>query len=139
MQMKFSTFAFLFLALVACGQDNQTASVDLSTTAVVWQGNIQENVDFMVTYNDVKQCLESFRLVNNPVPPYGVITEKLKTFIYNGQEVSACALFDTNTIYVSEEATWGTQQVFKHEMVHIISHLGNDAHNTDPFLSCAGI
>ncbi len=136
--MKNFIFLFAALALFACGQDDQAPPVvDLSNTAVVWEGNIQENSDFMATYNDVKQCLESFGLVNNAVPPYVVITEKYKTFICNGQVVTGCVLFNTNTIYVPEQATWGTQYIFKHELVHIISQLGNDVHNTKPFVICA--
>ncbi len=136
--MKNFIFLLAALALFACGQDTQSPSVvDLSNTTIVWEGNIQENSDLMVTYNDVKQCLESFDLMNNAVPPYAVITEKYKTFICAGQVATGCAVFNTNTIYVPEQATSGTQYILKHELVHIISQLSNDVHYTKAFVICA--
>ncbi len=136
--MKSFILLLAALALFACGQDNQTPPVvDLSNTTVVWEGNIQENPSFMVSYNDVKQCLETYDLVNNAVPPYMVVTEKYKTFICGGQVVTGCALFITNTIYVPEQALEGTQYIFKHELVHIISRLGDDVQVSTPFVICA--
>ncbi len=136
--MKSLILLLATLALFACGQDDQAPPVvDLSNTTVVWEGNIQENSGFMVTYNHVKQCLEFFDLVNNAVPPYMVVTEKYKTFICGGQVATGCALFITNTIYVPEQALEGTQYIFKHELVHIISRLDDHAQVSTPFVICA--
>ncbi len=136
--MKSLILLLAMLTLIACGQDNQAPPVvDLSSTTVAWEGNIQENSVFMVTYNDVKQCLESFDLVNNAVPPYMVVTEKYKTFICGGEVVTGCTVFITNTIYVPEQALEGTQYIFKHELVHVISRLDDDAQVSTPFVICA--
>jgi hypothetical protein len=133
---------FATLILFSCGQgNNPSESVDLSNTAVVWQGNIQENQDYMNFYLSVKQCLESIGMANNTVPPYIVVTLPFTSFLCNGYVASGCAIFSTNTIYISgfygsapDENLW--TYTFKHQLVHIITFLGDEVLNTTPALTC---
>jgi hypothetical protein len=120
----------IMMLIAGCGQDvSRPDPVDISMTAIVWQGSANEDAVLLQKLNETMECLASLN-VHKQGYPYVVIVKDL--FICGEvPNAAGCMVYEKNTIYLQEIAP-----VFKHEVIHWATHLGLESEKTIYFTQC---
>lgn len=128
------------LLLTGCGQQQSESAADISSTTVVWQGYVSEDsyYSFPQKLSDTMQCLNNLSTYREGEPYVVVVKDTFSCLGYPG--FSGC--YSNGTVYVTEFAispntTIVGSDMFKHEVIHWATGLGNESHSSVYFTKCS--
>ena len=126
-------FLALFLFNSGCGQE--ASYVDISDTTIVWQGYVDEDSDLLARFNETMSCLNALG-VDRAGYPYVIVVQD--TFLC-GSIQGATGCWSDDAVYITSfyfHATIFGLDIFKHEVIHWATRLGDEAHDTIYFVQC---
>jgi len=135
---KIITSLMLAFILASCGQDHKPF-VDISMTAIVWQGYANENSTLAQKHDSVMQCLSDFEIYHNDYPYVKLVSNP---FIC-GEDVHSHGCYSNGIIYAldvpAETTCFGCDyDIYRHEEIHWATGQGNEYHESPYFIKCQG-